>query len=97
MDEQQCSHSKPIAYTQPAPGGAAWVPPGQGSGLVQWLLTIQSDGKVQFKRLCNGTVDESYRTATASEAPAWAAAVVSGFEPPRLLVPSDRPRSIGVA
>lgn len=71
-----------------------FVPPGTGPALVQWVLTLLPDGRVEFRRMVNGHSDEAYRTATPAEAPAWAAAIVAGFDPPRVMLPSDRPRSI---
>lgn len=53
----------------------------------RWIIDIREDG-FMFKREIYGRTEESYAPVSREKAAIFAAAIIQGFEPPRLLTPT---------
>lgn len=55
-----------------------------------WQIEIRPDG-FRFLRLFEGKAVEVYRVADGREAAVWAAAIIQGYQPPRVLTDQGKP------
>lgn len=55
----------------------------------KWVIEMKA-GEFLFSREVNGIVDESYVPVNRAKAAVFAAAVIQGFEPPRVITLADR-------
>lgn len=55
----------------------------------RWVIEIHGD-RFLFSREINGCTEESYGPVNGEKAAVFVAAIIQGFEPPRLLTPADR-------
>lgn len=55
-----------------------------------WNIEISGDRFV-FTRIVKGRVDESYAPVDQAKASVFAASIIQGFQPPRVLQNSDTP------
>ncbi|HHR5901443.1 TPA: hypothetical protein ACS7XC_002360 [Providencia alcalifaciens] len=54
-----------------------------------WTIEIKND-LFFFKRAINGRIDETYAPVRRDKAAIFAAAIIQGYEPPKLLTLADR-------
>lgn len=52
----------------------------------RWVIFVDNDSFL-FSREVNGRIDEAYAPVNREKAAVFAAAIIQGFEPPRLLTP----------
>ncbi|SUF50770.1 Uncharacterised protein [Salmonella enterica] len=55
----------------------------------RWIFTIEND-RYLLVREVNGVAEESYAPVNRAKAAVFAAAIIQGFEPPRLVTQADQ-------
>ncbi len=61
----------------------------------EWRIEVDSsdgDNRYHFKRYIKGVIHENYATVGRSMAMVYAASIINGFDPPKLLVTAERPK-----
>lgn len=55
----------------------------------RWIIEVKND-RFSFAREINGRIEDSYAPVNKDKAAVFAAAIIQGLEPPRLLTPAER-------